>query len=431
MQKKDTLVIIGNGFDIWQNLNTRYTDFQKYYLNHKKEILKKLKIKEKILKQKDGSIFRFSDVELIYGNPFRPLDFNKDFWYTFETSLGKIDAHRLNLFFGKDKKGLKAMAKSVVNANRILKEAFCSWIATIQIAKIDSGLNFDENCFFINFNYTKTLEKRFGVKKADIMHIHGEADDAESIVVGHATHPQEPENALYQLGGRFRGLFLVDYILYQTDKHVRDNITMLCLEFALAGIHPADIKDVYVLGHSLGDADIEYFEFLGEAVSGKTTDEEILADLVSNERDPLDELNNRIQYIIKTYGKDPTIIDTVTQEEKSAIHRKFLREQQERDAAIEEVFSKKLSNGGKKRRCKLSNSGTRVHRKSDALKEDRQKIHVNRNSIRSGRISDARWHITYYSDADKKRAQTLMNKLGTDYELLGSIDEAVEKIRRK
>lgn len=108
------------------------------------------------------------------------------------------------------------MAKSVVNANRILTEAFCRWIATIQIAKIDQGIRFRDNCCFINFNYTDTLEKRFGVRKADVIHIHGEANDAESIIVGHAIHPQEPENILYRMGGRFRGLFLIDYILYQT-----------------------------------------------------------------------------------------------------------------------------------------------------------------------------------------------------------------------
>ena len=134
MPKKDTLVIIGNGFDIWQNLNTDYADFHAYYLKHRSEILKRLKIKKKILKRKDGSTSEISDVELIYGNPFRPEDLKEDFWYTFEASLGKLDAQRLNSYFGKEKKGLKAMAKSVMNAKRILKEAFCSWIATIRIA---------------------------------------------------------------------------------------------------------------------------------------------------------------------------------------------------------------------------------------------------------------------------------------------------------
>ena len=42
----DTIVIIGNGFDRWQGLNTSYADFQTYYHEHSDEILKKLHIKK-------------------------------------------------------------------------------------------------------------------------------------------------------------------------------------------------------------------------------------------------------------------------------------------------------------------------------------------------------------------------------------------------
>lgn len=37
----DTIIIIGNGFDRWQGLNTSYADFQTYYHEHLNEILKK------------------------------------------------------------------------------------------------------------------------------------------------------------------------------------------------------------------------------------------------------------------------------------------------------------------------------------------------------------------------------------------------------
>lgn len=421
MSKKDTLVIIGNGFDIWQNLNTSYAQFQEYYLKHRDEILKKLHIKKKIVKRKDGSLFEISDVELIYGNPFHPADLEADFWYTFEASLGRLDAHRLNFFFGKEKKGLKMMAKSVVNANRILKEAFSSWISTISPDNTDSGFRFGDNCYFINFNYTDTLEKRFAVPETDITHIHGEAYDAKSIIIGHATHPQEPEEALYRFGGRFRGLFLIDYILYQTDKHVRDNITMLCMELAVAGVNAAEIRDIYVLGHSLGDADLEYFSFLKKATSGEMSDENAAADAVpKEERDPLEELHHRIQYIIKTYGNDPTITDPVTKEEKDAVRRKFLREQQERDEAITAEFGEMLLGTRKNRR----NKAGLIRKKSEKRKEGEVT-----DSASQGRIRDARWHISYYSDADQERAEHLMKSMGcTDYELFGSIDEAVGRI---
>ena len=35
----DTLILIGNGFDIWQNLDTSYRSFERYYEAHLEEVL--------------------------------------------------------------------------------------------------------------------------------------------------------------------------------------------------------------------------------------------------------------------------------------------------------------------------------------------------------------------------------------------------------
>ncbi|MCD7771208.1 MAG: bacteriophage abortive infection AbiH family protein [Oscillospiraceae bacterium] len=179
LKKKDALVIIGNGFDRWQNLDTSYSSFQKYYEDHRDEILDKLGIGKIRVFDKDGSSFDISDVELIYGNPFKPANLDDDFWWRFEDSLATIDAYRINAFFGKDDKGLKEMAKSIDNARHILNIAFASWLESIEIGEEDTGIRFGENCYFINFNYTSTLEKRFCVDSSDIYHIHGEADDPD------------------------------------------------------------------------------------------------------------------------------------------------------------------------------------------------------------------------------------------------------------
>ena len=40
----DTLILVGNGFDIWQGVSTSYSDFEKYYLEHLPAILKRLHI---------------------------------------------------------------------------------------------------------------------------------------------------------------------------------------------------------------------------------------------------------------------------------------------------------------------------------------------------------------------------------------------------
>lgn len=201
---KDTLIIIGNGFDIWQGLDTSYSQFQKYYLLHRDKIMKRLGIKKRVFQDEDGQSITISDVELIYGDPFELGQLDDDFWSTFETSLDKLDIEKLNLFFGKDRRGLREMNKSIRNADRIMRKAFSDWIEQITIDNKDAGYRFSDNCLFINFNYTNTLLKRFKAKEENVYHIHGEATDKRSIIYGHSSHPQLPEEALYRFGGEIQ-----------------------------------------------------------------------------------------------------------------------------------------------------------------------------------------------------------------------------------
>ena len=41
----DTLILIGNGFDIWQNLDTSYRSFERYYEAHLDEVLELFHLK--------------------------------------------------------------------------------------------------------------------------------------------------------------------------------------------------------------------------------------------------------------------------------------------------------------------------------------------------------------------------------------------------
>lgn len=100
----DTLIILGNGFDMWQGVSTSYSDFEKYYLAHLYEIMQQLRIRPYTIT--DGDETRIvSDVEMLYGDPFNPDELDQDFWNRYEDSLSLIDDQRVNLYFGKEKKG--------------------------------------------------------------------------------------------------------------------------------------------------------------------------------------------------------------------------------------------------------------------------------------------------------------------------------------
>lgn len=451
--KIDTLIIIGNGFDIWQGLNTSYSQFEAYYHEHLDEILKELHIKKRTLLDdndnpvldKKGTPITYSDVELFFGNPFEPDKLPHNFWSTFEASLDKLDDQQLNLFFGKDRRGLKGIKKSAINAQRILRKAFCDWIGTIEIEEKEKSYHFGDNCLFINFNYTDTLIKRFQVHEDYIYHIHGEATDKESIIFGHATHPEYALPILKRMGGRFEGLYYVEEALYYLDKHVEDNYTKLCEFFALHGAMMDEIQHVYVLGHSIGKADQEYFENLVRATQDIDDDPE--ADLSVEEKRYLDNadaesiLNLNIQYAIHHRERvlgiqpipypelekidelmfqaatDPYYRMSLEQRmhlEMVAVRRRYWCEQQLRDEEEERKFFRKI-------RKALRKSG-----KTTAIETEEDEKPVVDEQIRVF----PKWHISYYSKDDKKRIEEVMKEICCeDYELYGSIDDCLKAFK--
>lgn len=338
-------------------------------------------------------------MELIYGDPFNPGELENDFWNNFENSLADIDAERINLFFGKEKSDLKDMQRTLRNAKRILTEAFCGWISTISITEDDAGYKFGDNCVFINFNYTDTLQKRFSVAPAKEFHIHGEATDKKSIIFGHNRHPQEPEPIFATMGGRFLGLHFVEKVLYETDKHCQDNIQMLCYFLAMNGVMCEEIKDIYVLGQSMSPVDIEYFDFLMRSSSmPQNHQEEKLNEFPV--KDELDEMTQRMQYVIDEIGYQNTADESAA----NAMERRRKQEQDARNAYFQKEFLRMIGKPSKK---------------------EMEEVRV------PPRTEDAHWHISYFGDEDKKWKEIVMKELGcNNFTLYPSIDECIFKWKK-
>ncbi len=266
----DTLILIGNGFDIWQNLDTSYRSFERYYEAHLEEVLERFHLKKYTKYNDDGTIaidsegntITYSDVELFYGDPFKPQKLDHTFWWNFETSMDKIDDQQINYFFGRD--GVKNIKRCAENAQKILKEMFRDWVGTIHISEEISKYAFGDNVLFVNFNYTDTLLKRFGVKAVNEFHIHGMANEKESIIVGHATHPEYPYEPLrmFKNKPRMEGVYYIEEFLYNSDKHIEDNYMKLQIFCGLHGVRIENIKKIFVLGLGFGDADLGYIKHL-------------------------------------------------------------------------------------------------------------------------------------------------------------------------
>lgn len=447
----DTLILIGNGFDIWQNLDTSYKSFERYYEAHLDEVLKRFHLKKYIKYNDDGTIavdsegntITYSDVELFYGDPFKPQKLDHTFWWNLETSMDKIDDQQINYFFGRD--GVKNIKRCAENAQKILKEMFRDWVATIQISDEISKYAFGDNVLFVNFNYTDTLLKRFGVKEVNEFHIHGVANDKESIIVGHATHPEYPYEPLrlFKNRPRMEGLYYIEEFLYNSDKHIEDNYMKLQMFCGLHGARIENIKKIFVLGLGFGDADLGYIKHLIYETQGISEEPE--AYLGKEEKAYLDSLDQdgimhiNMQYaashrervmqkkpisfpeyelldeMIKPYVEDPyqqMERDVQLRLEAAGVRRRFREEQEERNKKMRREYLRMLN-----KRMHLG-----ILTPVEAFLEHDPRIPYDN--------SGAEWHISYHNEEDYKRIDAVMRSyVCENYKLYPDIEQCIETFK--
>jgi hypothetical protein len=136
------LYVIGNGFDLFHKLPTRYIDFSLH----------------------SGS--KLEDLETYFY-----FDFSDDqMWWNFENKLGDFDG---KLFFDdyclNDKCESWGEAQGVADdisewADKLvdeIRESFESWIESIDLYKVRPILNIDRHARYLSFNYTSVLTRLF------------------------------------------------------------------------------------------------------------------------------------------------------------------------------------------------------------------------------------------------------------------------------
>jgi len=352
--------------------------------------------------------------------------------------MDKIDDQQINNFFGRE--GIRDIPKCADNVQRILKELFREWVMSIRISEKKSVYEFGDNVLFVNFNYTDTLLKRFGVREINEFLIHGSADQKESIIVGHATHPELPYEPLknFRDKPRFKGLYYIEEFLYNADNHVEDNYLKLRIFCALHGVRIEEIRKIYVLGLGFGNADLSYIKHLIHETQGIIENPE---NSLSEELSYLDSvdymgiMNLNIHYaishrervmkkepisfpeaefleeMIRPYVEDPyhhMERDEQMRLKAAAVRRRFLTEQEKRNKKVRREYLRMLN--------KRFHAGY-VSPSETFLKADN-------NNPKS--LTGAEWHIFYYSDKDYRKIDTIMKNYGcNNYTLYNSIDECI------
>lgn len=242
-----TLYVIGNGFDRFHDLPTSYLDFKA----HAKDRLSFLE-----------EFFSF-DLE------------DDQMWYEFENRFGSFDYH---LFY--DYHYLNNQAESwgaaagvaddiQEEAERMieaLRKEFEGWIRTIDLAAVSKRLRLPHNAIYLNFNYTPVLQEIYGVLDENVLQIHGCTAEMNQLLFGHGDEiheePELDENGDSNRHPYSDAEFAAKGPLYAFKKQVTDLIAENQVWFH--GL--TKIRTVVILGHSLNDIDLPYFQ----KVNGKT-----------------------------------------------------------------------------------------------------------------------------------------------------------------
>ncbi len=244
----EVLYVIGNGFDLFNEMPTSYWDFREYIKkNHK---------------------YNLMSIEQV-------LEYDS-LWNDFEAALGDADIDHIyneaNILneIDYDHPGRSAAVLQdtpvyeLENTLDNLEAYFHEWVNQIEIpARGMVPQLFHRPGIAINFNYTLTLEKAYNLDPKLVYHIHGKQGKGK-LIYGHCNHYDEDyyDEALmqYEIDSKEE----LASMLNKVEKPVEHIIK--CNQALWQDIANRNIKEVVVLGHSMADVDLPYFKKIASIV---------------------------------------------------------------------------------------------------------------------------------------------------------------------
>lgn len=245
------LYVIGNGFDLFHELKTSYADFNEY--------------------------LNFNEMDFGDTAEFFELTVGENgLWKDFENDLGSFDSDSYFDYHNEidtthedfRPSEVYGLEDELANQSEVLvssiKEAFIEWIGLIEVDAEPRINAFGPSDVFLSFNYTPILQAVYSIDNAQICHIHGAVFKGSELIFGHGlTITQNPE--LDENGDSLRTMF--------TDAEGNANIPLAMLQKPVHEVisqheqffHKlSGLKQIVVLGHSLSDVDLPYFNLISK-----------------------------------------------------------------------------------------------------------------------------------------------------------------------
>ena len=250
------LYIIGNGFDKHHNIPSGYHDYRQWL--------------------EDNELW---DVLETIDNLFGYTD--DDWWSHFEDNLASVETLKIaseeaiqnypnfasDSFRDSDWYDAElSVERKMMDAYNNIVRSFNNWAVKLPDGDLTKKIRIEKDSVFLTFNYSHTLENLYGIRPDNILHIHGEAGVDEELILGHGLTYSDIEK---RMGERVdEG----DYVLQQAKdaavssvaSHKKD-VEQIIEKHKQWFDNLRHITYIQILGHSLGDVDLPYFNKIFES----------------------------------------------------------------------------------------------------------------------------------------------------------------------
>lgn len=210
----NNLLIIGNGFDLFHNLETKYSHFYRYlcdeYNINVDEIPDEFIIRRELTHSGNYEFAKKDLAELMIRTIINssPNNDTNAIWSNLEEAIGELEyfdyLSQLIEFTPNDEYGelnrynlatyMQQYSEDLKDAFSIaIKTLFSDWVYSINVTNcqicptIQTLIN---NCqHILSFNYTKTVEEKYN--RENIIHIHGSIGFNDEFILGHCNHNRD------------------------------------------------------------------------------------------------------------------------------------------------------------------------------------------------------------------------------------------------
>lgn len=268
------LIIVGNGFDLNEGLETSYWSFKDYLKTYNPDLVDDLQFFYGSLDTEinlGDQIIDF-DITTLITNDYEVIAPKTiELWGDLEKNIGNISYASIRRAAGFDRYPIAnkdSLIASIVDyfektLNEVKKELL-NWIKNINCNSLFTKNFIDQN-LYISFNYTDTLEKRYCVEEDKICYIHNGLRD-EKLLFGCSVDDVE-EFKTFQFDYVIDSEFSIELIkvIKRVVKPTRDIIENKLIPF----LKDVDIDKIIVLGSSFSKVDEPYFEIINRLFPNK------------------------------------------------------------------------------------------------------------------------------------------------------------------